>query len=161
MRSLAGGFHQSSDLRKWVFGTTLGLSALAEYALEAEPARDQKIIGENLWHGAKYLLSLITEEGWLIDCTWIPEGYDTKLAGKGYGDSGSAGKTGNTMKARIMSPHTGRRSNFWRSLHDTSKRSMRVNQKSAWRERRLSGGICLAPAADAKLRFAGLSAFGA
>lgn len=86
MRSLTGGFHQSSDLRKWVFGTTLGLSALAEYALEAEPARDQKIIGENLWHGAKYLLSLITEEGWLIDCTWIPEGYNTKLAGKGYGD---------------------------------------------------------------------------
>ncbi|MDR0655380.1 MAG: glycoside hydrolase family 9 protein [Treponema sp.] len=86
-RSLTGGHHQSGDLRKWAWGTSIGLIGYTEYALETSPVWDKGIIEEELRHGLAYYLSLITDEGFLIDCTWIPEGYDeTKMIGKGVQD---------------------------------------------------------------------------
>jgi hypothetical protein len=86
-RSLAKGHHQSGDLRKWVWGTSIGFMGYAEYALETKPLWDRGIIEEELRHGLAYYLSLITDEGFLIDCTWVPEGYDEKkMAGKGAQD---------------------------------------------------------------------------
>lgn len=85
-RSLAGGHHQSSDLRKWTFGTSIGIAGLAEYALTEHPLWDKGSLAEELWHSVKYYLSLITEGGWLLDCTWVPEGYSRETAGIGYGD---------------------------------------------------------------------------
>ena len=83
---MSGGHHQSSDLRKWTFGTAIGIEGLAEYATGNCIPWDKGIIAEELWHSAKYYLSLITDEGWLLNCTWVPEDYNTECAGKGYGD---------------------------------------------------------------------------
>lgn len=85
-RRLAGGHHQSSDLRKWAYGTSIGIEGLAEYALTEHPLWDKGGLAEDLWHSVKYYLSLITKEGWMLDCTWVPEGYDKSKAGIGYGD---------------------------------------------------------------------------
>jgi hypothetical protein len=86
-RSLGKGHHQSSDLRKWAWGTSLGIIGLAEYALREQPLWDRGVIADELRHSADYFLSLILDSGAVMDCTWVPEGYDElKMAGKGYGD---------------------------------------------------------------------------
>ncbi|MDR1801942.1 MAG: glycoside hydrolase family 9 protein, partial [Lachnospiraceae bacterium] len=84
---LGKGHHQSSDLRKWTFGTSLGMVGYADFALNENPLWDKGIIAEEIKHSADYYLSLIADNGMLYDCTWLPEGYDKeKMAGVGFGD---------------------------------------------------------------------------
>lgn len=87
VRCLGKGHHQSSDLRKWAWGTSLGVIGLTEYALREQPLWDKGIIADELRHSADYFMSLILDNGAVMDCTWVPEGYDAqRMAGKGYGD---------------------------------------------------------------------------
>jgi len=86
IRPLVGGHHQSSDLRKWVFGTTLGMIGYLEYALRKEPAWGKQQIDQEIRHSLKYYLNLISEEGYLFDSTWVPEGYRDECRGVGYQD---------------------------------------------------------------------------
>lgn len=86
VRNLGKGHHQSSDLRKWAWGTSLGIIGLAEYALRCQPLWDKGRIADELRHSADYFMSLILDNGAVMDCTWVPQGYDTAMAGKGYGD---------------------------------------------------------------------------
>lgn len=85
-RDLTGGHHQSSDLRKWIWGTSMGMAGYMKWALLEKPEWDDGIVEEEIWHAAKYYLSLITDEGWLIDCVWVPESYDGSGHGTGYGN---------------------------------------------------------------------------
>lgn len=84
--NLQGGHHQSGDLRKWAWGTSLGLIGYAEYALEKKTKWAEGLFEEELWHGAKYYLSLISEKGYLYDSSWLPNKYDESLRGVGMQD---------------------------------------------------------------------------
>jgi hypothetical protein len=87
IRFLGKGHHQSSDLRKWTYGTSLGMVGYAEYALREKPLWDHGIRTEEMKHSADYFLSLIMDDGALIDCTWVPEGYnEEKMRGVGFGN---------------------------------------------------------------------------
>ena len=84
--SLDGGHHQSSDLRKWVFGTSLGMIGYLEYALNNKPEWGKNLFDEEIRHSLKYYLNLISDEGYVYDGTWVYEGYKGELHGMGYGD---------------------------------------------------------------------------
>lgn len=86
VRDLTGGHHQSSDLRKWIWGTSMGMAGYIRWALLDKPDWDDGIVEEEIWHAAKYYLALISDEGWLFDCVWIPESYDGSRHGMGYGN---------------------------------------------------------------------------
>lgn len=83
-RSLRGGHHQSSDLRKWVFGTTLGMIGYLEYALRKTPTWGKQKLDDEIRYSLKYYLNLISDEGYLFDGTWVPEGYHQECHGVGY-----------------------------------------------------------------------------
>jgi len=96
-RSLAGGFHQSSDLRKWSWGISLGMIGLIEYALKSKPAWDQGELAREIKHGADFYLRLILDDGSVLDSTFIPLDDENQLLerrdaqhltihGKGYDD---------------------------------------------------------------------------
>ena len=83
---LDGGHHQSSDLRKWVFGTSLGMIGYLKYALENKPEWGKNLFDEEIRHSLKYYLNLISDEGYVYDGTWVYEGYTGEQLGIGYGD---------------------------------------------------------------------------
>jgi hypothetical protein len=83
---LGKGHHQSGDLRKWAWGTSLAMSGYAEYALKRKPHWDKGILAEELRHGCEYFLSLIHDEGFLIDCSFVPESFPIERTGLGCGD---------------------------------------------------------------------------
>ena len=85
-RSLAGGHHQSSDLRKWVFGTSLGMLGYVEYALTSNPVWDNGLFDEEIRHSLKYYFNLISDEGYVYDGTWVFEGYKNECRGVGFND---------------------------------------------------------------------------
>lgn len=85
-RSLGKGHHQSGDLRKWVWGTSIGILGLIEFALRERPLWDKGQAAAEIRHSCDYYLSLITDEGFLIDSTWIPADYQPKPGYKGFGD---------------------------------------------------------------------------
>lgn len=85
-RTLRGGHHQSSDLRKWAYGTAVGTIGLARFALLEKPLWDHGNIESELRHSMKYFLNLVSDEGYLYDCTWIYEGYHDEFRGRGFHD---------------------------------------------------------------------------
>ncbi len=86
-KPLIGGHHQSCDLRKWTYGTTLGIYGLADYLNLAKPIWNKGEIEYDLYHAAKYYLSLISDEGYVYDSTFVPEDYnEEKCRGVGMGD---------------------------------------------------------------------------
>ena len=87
---LDGGHHQSSDLRKWVFGTSLGMIGYLKYALENKSEWGKKLFDEEIRHSLKYYLNLISDEGYVYDGTWVYEGYKGECHGIGYGDYSKA-----------------------------------------------------------------------
>jgi hypothetical protein len=86
VRYLNKGHHQSGDLRKWAWGTSIGMIGYAEYALEFKPGWDQGIIAEELSHSCDYFLALIHPQGFIIDGTFVPEEFPPERTHLGCGD---------------------------------------------------------------------------
>ena len=97
VRDLSGGFHQSSDLRKWSWGISLGMIGLLEYALLAKPLWNSGEIEREIRNGCDYYLKLISDEGYIIDSCFIPvddnglelprsDENHLMIHGKGYSD---------------------------------------------------------------------------
>lgn len=88
--SLVGGHHQSGDLRKWAFGVPDGIWGLSEYFQLKRPGWNRGDIEYDIAHSARYYISRISEEGYVYDCTFVPEGYDNEAChGVGYENYGS------------------------------------------------------------------------
>lgn len=85
-RSLVGGHHQSSDVRKWTFGTILGIMGLLKFALREKPEWDINVIESEIRHNLKYYLALVSDEGYLFDSSFTYEGDRGEYLNKGYGD---------------------------------------------------------------------------
>jgi len=82
-----GGHHQSGDLRKWTFGSAFGGYCLSEFLSMGSPRWSLGNVEYDVEHSAKYYLSLISRNGYVFDCTFVPEDYDeAKCKGKGLGD---------------------------------------------------------------------------
>jgi hypothetical protein len=97
VRSLSGGLHQSSDLRKWSFGSSLAGIGLLKYALLKKPIWDDGVIEREVRNLADYFMKLTLGTGSLIYSTFVPvDGEGTSLPkrdsthlashGVGYGD---------------------------------------------------------------------------
>lgn len=86
VRSLAGGHHQSSDLRKWTFGTSLGMIGLLKYSLKEKPLWDDHLLENEIRHSLKYYLALVSDEGYLFDSSFTYEGDTGEYLNKGYND---------------------------------------------------------------------------
>ncbi len=77
-KNMTGGWHQSCDTRKWMYGTTVGLLALPELG-------DCKIVSkwengkasEEIKWGNMYFHKMIREDGGLMDFVSIPNDWDT------------------------------------------------------------------------------------
>ncbi|MBQ8509378.1 MAG: glycoside hydrolase family 9 protein [Clostridia bacterium] len=88
--SLVGGHHQSGDLRKWAFGSAEGVWGLSKFLELGNPRWNRGDIQYDIAHSAKYFLSRTSREGYVYDCTFVPEGYDQNACkGVGYADYGS------------------------------------------------------------------------
>lgn len=91
-RNLSGGYHQSSDCRKWPWGISLALVGMAEAALTTRCTKNYgEILAEIRW-GGDYLRKLQREDGGFLDSVFVPEGYEDRKPGdvRGYGDQGAA-----------------------------------------------------------------------
>lgn len=86
VRSLAGGHHDSSDLRKWTFGTSLGMIGFLKYALNNKPIWDLGALEGEIRHSLKYYLALVSDEGYLYDSSFTFNGDTGEYIGSGYGD---------------------------------------------------------------------------
>lgn len=71
-RSLVGGFHQSSDLRKWSWGISLGMIGLIQFALNQDPLWNKGEIEREIRNGCDFYLRLILDDGSLIDSVFVP-----------------------------------------------------------------------------------------
>ena len=82
---LLGGHHQSGEVRKWAFGVPDGIFGLSEYLLLGNPRWNKGTIEYDIAHSAKYFLSRISDEGYIYDCTFLPESYRPEIShGKGF-----------------------------------------------------------------------------
>ena len=72
----SGGHHQSGDLRKWTFGAAHGVYCLSEYKRNVAPLWDKGEIFFDISHSVKYYLSLISDEGYVFDSSFVPFDYD-------------------------------------------------------------------------------------
>ena len=97
LRDLSGGFHQSSDLRKWSWGISAGMIGLLEYALSGKPVWDSGEIEREIRNGCDFYFKLILDDGSIIDSANVPYNYDGErlerkdsehlaIHGEGYGD---------------------------------------------------------------------------
>lgn len=75
---LEGGYHQSSDLRKWSFGLSLAMVGLTNYALLQEPSWNQGQIEDELKWGSNYFLKLMREDGGLIYSNCLPHNWEPR-----------------------------------------------------------------------------------
>lgn len=98
-RDLSGGFHQSSDLRKWSWGISLGMIGLLEYSILASPSWNVGEIEREIKHGCDYYMKLVLDDGSILDSCFIPVDYDgtnlprtddnhLRIHGKGFSDYG-------------------------------------------------------------------------
>jgi len=69
---LAGGWHQSCDLRKWISGTPFGLMGLAQLASTSKPRWDTGLIDNELRWGNRYFFNMIRPDGGLMDHVVLP-----------------------------------------------------------------------------------------
>jgi hypothetical protein len=85
-RDLTGGYHQSSDLRKWSWGLSLGLIGLTSYALSQNKAKLNASVEQEMRWGSEYFRRLMREDGGIMDSTFIPSGWSPAagVAKKGY-----------------------------------------------------------------------------
>lgn len=74
-RDLAGGYHQSCDLRKWASLEVIGLMGLGRFAQAQSPRWDDGCIAKELRWGGDYYQKLVREDGGLLDSVFIPLGW--------------------------------------------------------------------------------------
>lgn len=69
---LAGGWHQSCDLRKWMFGTPFGLMGLTRLAAINRPLWDNGLIDNEIRWGNRYFFNMVRPDGGLMDHIVLP-----------------------------------------------------------------------------------------
>jgi hypothetical protein len=69
---LAGGWHQSCDLRKWLFGTPFGLVGLTQLGTLRHPRWDRGQIADELRWGNRYFHNMVRPDGGLMDHIVVP-----------------------------------------------------------------------------------------
>lgn len=71
-----GGYHQSADLRCWHDGVSMSMYCLLRYVERGVPKwdEDNDVVGNLRW-GCDYFLKVISPEGYLYDCQFIPIGW--------------------------------------------------------------------------------------
>ena len=74
-RDLAGGYHQSCDLRKWASLEVIGLMGLTRFGQMQTPRWDNGCVAEELRWGSDYYQKLVREDGGLLDSVFIPLGW--------------------------------------------------------------------------------------
>lgn len=74
-QDLAGGFHQSGDLRKWASLEVIGLMGLNRFGQTQSPRWDDGCIAEDLRWGGDYYQKLVREDGGMFDSVFIPLGW--------------------------------------------------------------------------------------
>lgn len=90
VHSLAGGHHQSGDLRKWTFGCPEGIFGLSEYLEEFRPLWNKGRLEYEVEHSLKHYLNRISPDGYVFDSTFVPTYYnDAECRGKGYPTEGA------------------------------------------------------------------------
>lgn len=73
---VSGGWHQSSDLRKWTVGTSFGLIGLAKL-LEKDNLRwDTGQLDEEIRWGNAFFHKMVRDDGGLMDHVVVPLGWD-------------------------------------------------------------------------------------
>ncbi|MFZ4398376.1 MAG: glycoside hydrolase family 9 protein, partial [Kiritimatiellia bacterium] len=72
---LAGGWHQSGDLRKWTWGSSFGLLGLGMTDLKRSPRWDSGQIAEEFRWGNQYFQKMIRPDGGLMDTVNLPYGW--------------------------------------------------------------------------------------
>ena len=72
---LAGGYHQSCDLRKWAELMPIGLNGLAAWANIQNPEWGEKSIEEELRWGCDYFHKLVREDGGVPHSVFVPIGW--------------------------------------------------------------------------------------
>ena len=71
-RDFSGGYHQSSDLRKWPWGLNLGLMGLVQFGSLQKPHWDQGSIAEEVRWGCDYYQKIVRDDGGMFDSVFIP-----------------------------------------------------------------------------------------
>jgi hypothetical protein len=74
-RDLAGGYHQSCDLRKWASLEVIGLMGLTRFAQMQSPRWDKGGIAEELRWGGDYYQKLVRDDGGMLDSVFVPLGW--------------------------------------------------------------------------------------
>jgi len=72
---VAGGWHQSCDLRKWTFGTSFGLLGLSQFGMLRLPKWDSGHIAEEIKWGNQYFHKMVRPDGGLMDHVVLPLGW--------------------------------------------------------------------------------------
>jgi hypothetical protein len=72
---VAGGWHQSCDLRKWTHGTSFGLLGLAQLGLRQSPRWDRGRIAEELQWGNQYFHKMVRPDGAMMAHVVSPPGW--------------------------------------------------------------------------------------
>ena len=72
---VAGGWHQSCDLRKWTFGTVFGLMGLSELELIQKPRWGLGQIEDELRWGNKFFQHMVQTNGAVMDHVVVPLGW--------------------------------------------------------------------------------------
>jgi hypothetical protein len=70
----SGGYHQSSDQRKWPWGLNLGLMGMVQFGGLQKPHWDQGSIAEEVRWGCDYYHKLVRADGGMFDSVFIPLG---------------------------------------------------------------------------------------
>ena len=74
-RDFSGGYHQSSDQRKWPWGLNLGLMGLVQFGGLQKPYWDQGSIAEEVRWGCDYYQKIVRDDGGMFDSVFIPLGW--------------------------------------------------------------------------------------
>jgi len=69
---LTGGWHQSCDLRKWMFGSPFGLVGLSQLGLLKHPRWDRDQIADELRWGNRYFHNMVRPDGGIMDHIVVP-----------------------------------------------------------------------------------------
>ncbi len=70
-----GGYHQSADLRCWAGGVGGSLYNLIRFARSTDPLWDKGSIRDEIRWGCDYFLKVVSPEGFVYDCQFVPIGY--------------------------------------------------------------------------------------
>ncbi len=70
----SGGYHQSSDQRKWPWGLNLGLMGMVQFGNLQKPHWDNGSIAEEIRWGCDYYQKLVRDDGGMFDSVFIPLG---------------------------------------------------------------------------------------